>query len=118
LAGCRANAKKSKLTKLAGRCEVVSRGNEAGYGAVVCATEGCAWTTGHVSKEGATDAAYYACSAAYQDCQRENAGAWADFAGFPSPAVEQPRMQTAPSMSDVYRARWCAQQYSPPPECR
>ncbi|MEX3671129.1 hypothetical protein AB3X82_23340 [Paraburkholderia phenoliruptrix] len=120
LAGCRANAKKNKLAKLAGKCEIVMRGKGTGYGAVVCATNGCNWSTGYESKQGAVDAAYNACAANYPDCQQSNIGAWADFAGFPSAAAPppQPEMQTPPSMTDIYRARWCAKQSSPPPECR
>jgi hypothetical protein len=120
LEGCRTNAKKSKLVKLAGKCEIVMRGKGSGYGAVVCATNGCNWVTGYESKQGAVDAAYNACSANYQDCQQTHLGAWADFAGFPSEPVAQPQveMQTPPSMTDIYRARWCAKQDSPPPECR
>lgn len=120
LAGCRANAKKNKLAKLAGKCEIVMRGKGSGYGAVVCATNGCNWVTGYESEQGAVDAAYNACSAAYQDCPQTNISAWADFAGFPSAAAppSQPEMQTPPSMTDIYRARWCAKQSSPPPECR
>jgi hypothetical protein len=120
LAGCRTNAKKSKLTKLAGKCEIVLRGKGAGYGAVVCATNGCNWVTGYGSEQGAVDAAHKDCSANYPDCQQTNIGAWSDFAGFPSEPVAQPQveMRTPPSTADVYRALWCSKQYSPPPECR
>lgn len=120
LNGCRTNAKKNKLAKLAGRCEVVLRGKGPGYGAVVCATNGCNWVSGYGSEQGAVNAAFDACSANYQDCQQTNIGAWADFAGFPSESVAQPQvtMQAPPSTADRYRTLWCAKQSSPPPECR
>lgn len=120
LDGCRANAKKNNLAKLAKKCEIVTRGKESGYGAVVCANNGCAWITGYESKQGAVDAAYNTCSANYPDCQQNNIEAWADFAGFRSEPVAQRQveMQAPQSTVDRYRALWCAQQYSPPPECR
>lgn len=120
LAGCRTNARKNKLAKLAGKCEIVLRGKGGGYGAVVCASNGCDWVSGYESEQGAVDAAYAACSANYQDCQQKDISAWADFVGFPSEPVAQPQvtMQAPPSTADRYRALWCAKQYSPPPECR
>jgi hypothetical protein len=117
ISGCRTSARRNAHAKLAKKCVVLDRSRGPGYGALVCGDGGCAWRTGYESEQAAVDAAYNACSANYKNCQRTNIEAWEDFAGFPRVAVTQPQIQTPSSMSDIYRARWCAKQDAPPPEC-
>jgi hypothetical protein len=117
LSGCRAAARRSGHAKLAQKCTVLHQSLGPGYGALVCGDGGCTWQTGYDAEQAAVDAAYNACSSTYKNCQQTDIQAWEDVAGFPRAPVVQPQVPARPSMSDVYRARWCAKQDVPPPEC-
>lgn len=117
LSGCRAAARRNGHAKTAKRCAVLGRSQSPGYGALVCSGDGCAWRTGEESAQAAADDAYNVCSANYKNCQQTNIETWEDTAGFPREVAVQPQPQQPPSMSDIYRARWCAKQNLPPSQC-
>jgi hypothetical protein len=117
LTGCRTAARSGSHAKTAKKCAVLDRSRGPGYGALVCGDGGCAWRTGYESAQAATDAAYDVCSANYKNCQQSNIDSWVDTAGFPRVVAAQSQAQRPPSMSDIYRARWCAKQNVPPSQC-
>jgi hypothetical protein len=117
LTGCRTAARKNGHAKTAKKCVVVDRSRGPGYGALVCGDGGCAWRTGYDSAQAAADDAYGVCHANYTNCQQTNIDSWLDTAGFPHEVAAQPQIQQQPSMSDIYRARWCAKQNLPPSQC-
>ncbi|ACC75937.1 hypothetical protein Bphy_6927 (plasmid) [Paraburkholderia phymatum STM815] len=117
LSACRAAARRNGHAKLAQKCAVLDRSRGPGYGALVCGDGGCAWQTGYESEQTAANAAYNACSAGYKNCQETGIRTWNDVAGFPRAPVAQPEVSIQPSMTDIYRARWCAKQNIPPSQC-
>ena len=117
LTGCQTAARNGGHAKAAKKCAVLSRSREPGYGALVCGDGGCKWRLGYESAQAAVAAAYEGCGANYKNCQQTNIDSWLDTAGFPSEVEAQPQVQQQPSMSDIYRARWCAKQNVPPSQC-
>jgi hypothetical protein len=83
IAGCRGEAGKHGIAKLANQCKIALRGKGPGYGAIACGTDGCGFTTAYDSTQEAVDAAYASCDKSYKNCQSENITNWEDFAGFP-----------------------------------
>jgi len=83
VAGCRSEADKNGIGKLANQCKITLRAKGPGYGAISCGPEGCGYTTGFGSGQEAVDAAYNECTKSYQGCQADNITNWEDFAGFP-----------------------------------
>lgn len=81
LAGCREQAKKSGLENLAKNCVVVEESNVPGYGAVACGDH-CAWALGYFDANEAKQAAYFACSESYQNCNETDIKNWEDSKGF------------------------------------
>ncbi|WP_374580275.1 hypothetical protein [Pseudoduganella sp.] len=88
LRGCREDAQKSGIGKLARQCKIVTRAKMPGYGALVCGDNGCSWSTGYDSRQAAVDSAYAACAKSYTNCPENNIQNWEDFAGFGKKAAD------------------------------
>lgn len=93
LEGCRSAVKKNKLNLKGVACQVQSRAERGGYGAMACSTEGCGWVTGDADRQHAIDAAYQNCSKNFNNCQTKNIDNWQDTKGLPLPVVSAPRPQ-------------------------
>lgn len=118
LTGCRTLVRRGRHAKTAAKkCAVVDRGRGRGYGALLCGDNGCSSSSGYDSEQAAADAAHDHCTANYKNCQQTSIDSWLDTAGFPREVPVQPQMQRSPTMSDIYRARWCAKQNVPPSQC-
>lgn len=89
LEGCRVEARKNGLGKLANKCIVASRGKAPGFGALSCGDQGCNWTGGYQDRQQAIDDAYMGCSKLYSNCATSNLTVWEDFAGFKQPHSTQ-----------------------------
>lgn len=82
LRGCREEAQKSGIGKLAKQCKIVTRSRVPGFGALVCGDNGCFWVVGNETRQGAIDGAYQGCAKNYANCPETNIQNWEDFAGF------------------------------------
>lgn len=95
LEGCRAEARGSGIGKLAMQCRIVLRQKDVGAGAIVCGENGCAYVSGHPSKEAAIAAAFAECSKHFKTCQETNITAWWDEAGYRVRQVKAPTTKEA-----------------------
>ncbi len=82
LEGCRSEARKNGIGNIAKQCAISLRGKGAGYGALTCGDNGCAYVTGYESVQAAADGAYASCAESFTNCRDKDITNWADFAGF------------------------------------
>jgi len=95
--GCKEQAKKNGLEKMADSCAVVEESNVPGYGAVSCGNESCSWALGYYDVKEAMDAAYFTCSESYTNCNDKGIKNWEDFKGFKKVNVSVPSQATTQS---------------------
>lgn len=82
LNGCRTEAKKNGIGKIARQCKITMIAKGPGYGALTCGDDGCGFVTGYDSSQGAADAVYASCIESYKNCADKEITYWEDTAGF------------------------------------
>lgn len=83
VAGCRETARKNGLAKFVSSCRVIHRQKEPGAGAIVCGNDGCSISSGHSTRQQATDRAYDQCRHhGFADCRDTGITDWWDETGY------------------------------------